>query len=106
MPVVEQSVQILANIESPNRAGCTKQDLGLYINLKHTTAQRLIEVFMIISILAPAPSANKRKNMARAAESEIHGDGLNGEDGSTYIWVILRCWGNSSMVEGQFSKWL
>ena len=22
------------------------------------------------------------------------------------IWVILRCWGNSSMVEGQFSKWL
>ena len=52
------------------------------MNLKHTTAQRLIEVFMIVSILAPAPSANKRKNMARAAESEIHGEGLKGEESS------------------------
>ena len=22
-----------------------------------------------------------------------------------HVWVILRCWGNSSMVEGRFSKW-
>ena len=22
-----------------------------------------------------------------------------------YVWVICYCWGNSSMVEGRFSKW-
>ena len=26
-------------------------------------------------------------------------------EGDMTIWVILRCWGNSSMVEGRFSKW-
>ena len=84
------SVQILANIESPNdhnnRACRLNQTRPWPIhNLKHTTAQKLIEVFINISTLAPAPWANKRENMARAAESEIHEDGLKGEDGSTYI---------------------
>ena len=31
--------------------------------------------------------------------------GLQGACIHFCIWVILRCWGNSSMVEGRFSKW-